>query len=96
MGQFWQYRRKLATITLYELWLLTCMFETPVISAYTAHVYQLVKIKVFLNCIATSPLLTNVLTTYTVVRSRKRKRRLVLYASEDANQDILKGILPEI
>jgi hypothetical protein len=96
MGQFWQKRRKLATVGLYKLWLLTLMFKTPVTSVYTAHVYQLEKIKVLLNCIAKSPLLTSAVTTYAVARSRERKRRLARWASEVTNQDITKGILPEI
>jgi hypothetical protein len=96
MGQFWQYRRKLATIAPCALLLLTCMFRTPVTSAYTVRVYQLVKIKVILNCIEKSLLIMSAVTTYTVARSRERKRRLALWASEITNQDIMKGILPEI
>lgn len=93
MGQFWQYRRKLATIAVYALWILSCISHVPVISAYTANVYQLVKMLALLNCAAKSLLLLIGVTSYKVARSRqrRRRRRRALWASEDTNQDIMKS-----
>jgi hypothetical protein len=88
MGLFWQYRRKLWAISVYALYLLTCVSQVLVTSTYTAHVYQLVRMLALLNCTAKSQLLLIAVTTHAVARSRKRKPRRSLWASEVTYQDI--------